>query len=199
MELRPGPAALGRGSTFPSEDGSMTVIVLYGPKAAGKSQVAAALRKRGVAHVDADELVLDLLAQGAQPHPQLGWLSQVEAAVAEALAEHEAVSVEATGAWDSDWQLAEDFEAQGQQVLQVWVWAPLDVTLCRLATRGERRVAITMDEARSLWLASSDQASSRHFQLVLDTSQLEPHDLDHATAPLAALLGDERDRRRKDP
>ena len=177
----------------------MTVIVLYGPKAAGKSQVAAALRARGVAHVDADELVLDLLAQGVQPHPQLGWLSEVETAVAEALREHDAVSVEATGAWDSDWQLAEDFEAQGQQVLQVLVWAPLEVTLSRLATRGERRVPISMDEARSMWLASSDQASSRHFQLVLDTSQLEPHDLDHATAPLAALLADERDRPRKDP
>lgn len=114
----------------------MTVIVLYGPKAAGKSQVAGALRKRGVADVDADELALDLLARGAQPHPQLGWLSEVESAVAEALREHDAVSVEATGALDSDWQLAEDFEAQGQQVLKVWVWALLALTLRRLATRG---------------------------------------------------------------
>jgi hypothetical protein len=161
--------------------------------------VAGALRKQGVADVDADELALDLLARGAQPHPQLGWLSEVESAVAEALREHDPVPVEATGAWDSDWQLAEDFEAQGQQVLRVWVWALLAVTLRRLATRGERRVPITMGEARSMWLAASDQASSRHFQLALDTSQLEPRDLDHATAPLAALLGDERDRSRKDP
>jgi hypothetical protein len=55
----------------------MTVIVLHGPKAAGKSQVAAALQARGVAHVDADELVLDLCvvaAEGSRHQSLAGWL-----------------------------------------------------------------------------------------------------------------------------
>jgi dephospho-CoA kinase len=44
-----------------------TAIVLYGPKAVGKSWVAEVLRTHlGVAHVDADELVLGLLAAGAR-------------------------------------------------------------------------------------------------------------------------------------
>ena len=42
-----------------------TVLVLYGPKAVGKSQVADVLQRRlGVHYVDADRLVLDLLAAG---------------------------------------------------------------------------------------------------------------------------------------
>jgi dephospho-CoA kinase len=37
------------------------VVVLYGPKAAGKSQAAEALRVRyGVRHVEAEAIVLDL-------------------------------------------------------------------------------------------------------------------------------------------
>jgi dephospho-CoA kinase len=45
-----------------------TAIVLYGPKAVGKSWVAEVLRTHlGVAHVDADELVGDLLAAGTRP------------------------------------------------------------------------------------------------------------------------------------
>jgi len=58
-----------------------TVVVLYGPKGAGKSWVAAELSRRaGVRHVDADLLVLDLLDQEVRPDPRLGWLDQVEAA-----------------------------------------------------------------------------------------------------------------------
>jgi len=166
----------------------VTVVVLYGPKAAGKSQVAAALLRRGVAHVDVDELVLDLLARGVRPDPELGWLFEVKTAVTDALLDHDTVSVEATGAWDSDWQLAEDLEAQGQRVLRVWVWAPLETTMRRLASRGTRRAPITIAEARSIWRAASERAASRPFQLALDTSQLEPQDLYDATAPLEGLL-----------
>jgi dephospho-CoA kinase len=49
----------------------------------GKSQVAAVLRELGVGHVNADELVLDLLAKGTQPHPDHRRLAAVEAAIAE--------------------------------------------------------------------------------------------------------------------
>src|SRR3954469_18122340 len=117
-----------------------TVVVLYGPKAAGKSQVAEILRARHrVAHVDADALVLELLTRGVRPHPQLGWLPQVEDAVEDALEAGGAVSIEATGAWDSDWQLAQDLEDRGHVVLRVWVSAPLELTLRRLAERTARK------------------------------------------------------------
>jgi shikimate kinase len=78
-------------------------VALYGPKGAGKSWVAAELSRRaGVRHVDADLLVLDLLDQQVRPDRRLGWLDQVETAVRRAVGEHRCVSVEATGAWDSD-------------------------------------------------------------------------------------------------
>jgi len=102
-----------------------TVIVLYGPKAVGKSWVAQALVDRlGVRHVDVDALVLDLLAAGVRPDPADGWLAWVEQRVVAALDTHPLVSVEATGAWDSDWRLADDLEARGVRVLRVWVSAP---------------------------------------------------------------------------
>ena len=62
-----------------------TVIVLYGPKAVGKSWVAQVLAERlGVHHVDVDALVLDLLDAGARPDPADGWLAWVEQRVAAA-------------------------------------------------------------------------------------------------------------------
>ena len=78
----------------------------------------------GVAHVDADELVGDLLAAGTPPDPVDGWLTWVRRRVVDALARHALVSVEATGAWDSDWRLADDLEVAGARVLRVWVSAP---------------------------------------------------------------------------
>ena len=90
-------------------------------------------RRAGVQHVDADRVVLDLLDRGARPDPQLGWLDQVEAEVLRAVGEHPLVSVEATGAWDSDWMLADRLAGSGCRVLLVWVTAPLEVTLQRLA------------------------------------------------------------------
>jgi hypothetical protein len=91
-----------------------TAIVLYGPKAVGKSWVAQVLGERlGAEHVDADELVLDLLAAGTRPDPGDGWLPEVHRRVVDALQRHAPVSVEATGAWDSNWRLADDLEAPG--------------------------------------------------------------------------------------
>ena len=63
-----------------------TVLVLYGPKAVGKSWVARALADQlGVHHVDVDAVVLELLAAGARPDPADGWLAWVEQRVAAAL------------------------------------------------------------------------------------------------------------------
>ena len=50
------------------------------------------------------------------------------------------MTVEATGAWDSDCMLADRLAAAGCRVLSVWVTAPLEVTLQRLAGRPSRKV-----------------------------------------------------------
>jgi shikimate kinase len=47
------------------------VVVLYGPKGAGKSWVAGELnRLAGVHHVDVDRMVLELSARGRRPDPE---------------------------------------------------------------------------------------------------------------------------------
>jgi chloramphenicol 3-O-phosphotransferase len=141
-----------------------------------------------VVPVDADELVLDLLAGGAQPDPRHGWLTPVEQAVTAALRDHHAVSVEATGAWESDWQLPLDLEAAGARVLRVWVDAPLEVTLDRLAHRTSARAPTTEGEARWIHRTARARAEGRTFDLRLDTGGLQPDDLADALAPLAPHL-----------
>jgi len=79
-----------------------------------------------VRHVDADLLVLDLLDQEVRPDPWLGWLDQVETAVRRTVGEYRCVSVEATGAWDSDWILADRLTAASCRVPSVWVTATLE-------------------------------------------------------------------------
>ena len=161
--------------------------MLYGPKAAGKSWVAAELTRRaGVHHVDADLLVLDLLGRGARPDPSTGWLDQVETAVRQAVGEHPCVSVEATGAWDSDWMLADRLAAAGCRVLTVWVSAPLEVTLRRLARRRSRKVPVSRREASRIHAEATRRAATRSFATVIDMSgPQDPDKLD----PLLALLG----------
>ncbi len=166
-----------------------TVVVLYGPKAAGKSQVAEILRaQHGVTHVDADALVLQLLAQGVRPHSQLGWLPQVEDAIEAALKASGAVSIEATGAWDSDWQLAQDLEDRGHVVLKVWVSAPLELTLRRLAERTARKAPVTHAEARAIWTAANKQATHHTFDLTLNTGKVGAEQLPGALAPLTTRV-----------
>jgi predicted ABC-type ATPase len=166
-----------------------TVVVLYGPKAAGKSQVAAILRHQyRLVHIDPDLLVLDLLARGDRPDPQLGWLLQVEDAIERALQTGAAVAVEATGAWDSDWQLTNDLEDRGHRVLTVWVSAPLELTLRRLRERTAPTVPVTQVEARAIWTAANDRARNHTFDLTLDTAAIGQQDLPRALAPLTARL-----------
>ena len=98
-----------------------SVVVIYGPKGAGKSWVPDELRRRaGVAHVDADRVVLD----------------------------HAVVSLEAIGAWDSDWILADRLAAAGYRVLQVRVTARWRSRSTGLPTGGAERCPVTVDEAR---------------------------------------------------
>jgi hypothetical protein len=107
----------------------------------------------------------------------------VEDAVEHTLRTSATVSVEATGAWDSDWQLIRDLEDRGHRVLTVWASAPLEVTLQRLAERAGPTVPVTQVEARAIWTAANDRASSHVFDLALDTSDIRREDLPHALAP----------------
>jgi predicted kinase len=164
-----------------------TVVVLYGPKGTGKSWVADELcRRAGVQHVDADRVVLDLLDRGGRPDVRLGWLDQVEAEVRRAVGEHLLVSVEATGAWDSDWMLADRLAAAGCRVLLVWVTAPLEVTLPRLAGRRSRKVPVSREEAEWIYGEATRRAAVRSFTAVLDTSGTpDPSKLDQLVTLLS--------------
>jgi cytidylate kinase len=124
-----------------------TAIVLYGPKAVGKSWVAEVLRTHlGVAH----------------------W---VRRRVVDALARHALVSVEATGAWDSDWRLADDLEAAGARVLRVWVSAPREVAMGRLAGRTSRRVPVSAEEASWIYHQATARAAGRRLDAWIDTGR----------------------------
>ncbi len=165
-----------------------TVLVLYGPKAVGKSWVARTLAEHlGVHHVDVDALVLELLAAGARPDPADGWLAWVEQRVLAALGTQELVSVEATGAWDSDWRLADDLEARGVRVLRVWVWAPKQVALRRLADRTARRVPVSVQEASWIYDQANVQAGGRRLDARIDTGRQQ--DPASVVAVLGPLLG----------
>lgn len=132
-----------------------TAIVLYGPKAVGKSWVAEVLRTHlGVAH----------------------W---VRRRVVDALARHALVSVEATGAWDSDWRLADDLEVAGARVLRVWVSAPREVAMGRLAGRTSRRVPVSAEEATA-------RAAGRRLDAWIDTGR--PPDPAAVVAELRPLI-----------
>jgi gluconate kinase len=163
-----------------------TAIVLYGPKAVGKSWVAEVLRTHlGVAHVDADELVGDLLTAGTPPAVD-GWLTWVRRRVVDALARHALVTVEATGAWDSDWRLADDLEAAGARVLRVWVSAPREVAMGRLAGRTSRRVPVSAEEASWIYDQATARAAGRRLDAWIDTGR--PPDPAAVVAELRPLI-----------
>src|SRR5687768_12891468 len=128
------------------------VVLIYGPKAVGKTTLAHALAEdAGVHHVDADTLVLGWLAQGHVPHPVQGWLSEVEAAVLDALTTHEMVASEATGSYESDWEMAERLVSRGCRLVRVWLCCPWEVALQRLHERKIPRVPVSDVYARWIY------------------------------------------------
>jgi shikimate kinase len=158
-----------------------TVFLLYGPKAAGKSWVADILeRELGVEHVDPDPLVLALLRTGRRPDPVLGWLNEVEEAVGRALTRNRAVATEATGAWASDWLLADRLRAVGARVISIWISASLPTTLTRLSRRSGNLVTDETD-ARRIYFEATRAAAERSFAAYIHTDDVT------ADAVLAAL------------
>lgn len=150
----------------------MTVILLVGPKGVGKSWVADLLEAHlGIYHVDVDALVIELAAAGELPDPKTGWLRQVERATSDALKDHTAVSVEATGAWESDFILAANLESKGHRVVRVLVKATKAETMCRLSRRATRnKVPIAENEAQRIYSLSMDNTAVQSWDLILNLS-----------------------------
>lgn len=92
-----------------------SVVLLVVPKAVGKTWIAENIARLGVEYVDVDGLILDLVDRGEEPDPHDGWLAWVEEAVEGALTEYDVVSVEATGAWESDYRLGEHLERKATE------------------------------------------------------------------------------------
>jgi hypothetical protein len=96
------------------------------------------------------------------------------------------VSVEATGAWDSDWRLADDLEARGVRVLRVWVSASKQVALQRLADRTTRRVPFSAQEVDWIYDQATTHAAGRRLDARIDTG--EQQDPASVVAVLRPLL-----------
>jgi hypothetical protein len=133
--------------------------------------VAEILRQElSVREVDADAIVLDLMASGVKPHPTDGWLAWIEDAVTDSLRTSPLVSVEVTGAWDSDFELARRLVATGVMVRWVRVRAGLEESLHRLASRTSSKVPTSEDEARWLYRESARRLDQQRFDAVIDTT-----------------------------
>jgi shikimate kinase len=167
-----------------------TLLVLAGPKGAGKSWVAhIAERDFDVRYIDADLLILELRERGSSPDPRDGWLEPVRSAVLDALARHRAVSVEITGGWDSDYELMRAVADGGHRVVRIWISAPLDETLARLRDRTTRKVPVTEAEARSTYQRAVTRAAREQWDATIDTSGDKPTDI--AAFVLRDLLADD--------
>jgi predicted kinase len=161
-----------------------TLLVLAGSKGVGKSWVAdIATRRFGVHYVDADVLILDLLERGSSPDPDDGWLNPVQGSVLDALTRYPAVSVEITGAWDSDDKLIRNVVDAGYRVVRIWITAPVEETLARVRARTIRRVAVSDAEARSTYQQAVDRARSEHWDATIETSGAERPDTARAGDP----------------
>jgi hypothetical protein len=135
-----------------------TLLLLAGPKGVAKSWVAQiAEQDFGVHYLDADLLILARLEQGTSPDPEAGWLQPVQEAVVDALARYRRVSVEITGAWDSDYELAHNIEERGHEVVRLLVSAPLPETLARLRTTHRVPSSATLP-----WPCSGSSSKGRY-------------------------------------
>jgi hypothetical protein len=141
-----------------------------------------------VHHVDPDVVILGLLARDEGPDVSTGWLPKVEAALDLALSQHERISTEATGAWDTDWQLIGDLRSRNVIVRTVWIHAPFDVTLTRLGSRAGSKVPTTAEEAAWAFTEATEKALDATFDLVLDSSGgLDEAEVIARTRPLLSM------------
>jgi shikimate kinase len=148
-----------------------TVVIVYGPKAAGKSYLSRALEgELGIYHIDPDALVLEWIKQGLRADLENGWLQEIVAAVKFALETRNAVSLEATGAWDSDWKLPELLKDAGHDVITIRLLIDPATAMSRLSTRKEERIPISASEAEHIWKAADARRGKQKVDLEIDAT-----------------------------
>lgn len=148
-----------------------TVIIVYGPKAAGKSYLSRALeRELGISHIDPDARVLEWIEQGRRPDPRHGWLTEIVTATKSALETHKAVSLEATGAWDSDWTLPGLLMDAGHTVITIRLLIDHATAMARLSARQETRVPVSASEAERIWNEANARRKSQNVDLEIDAA-----------------------------
>lgn len=146
--------------------------MLVGPKAVGKTTIARLLRDSlGIEHVDADTLVVHLLSEGRKPSLSDGWMPFVLEAIIDALEEHNIVVFEATGAYPSDWKMADEIETRGVRLTRIWVHTDLMRSLCRLRDRNEERAPTSPNEAQEIYTRATQNALNCRFEFSIDTSE----------------------------
>jgi shikimate kinase len=153
------------------------LLILYGPKAVGKSRLARLVQDRfSFSRVDPDSVIPALSAEGGQPDRVDGWLAPLSSLLAAELARHSNVVTEATGAWESDWRLAENLELAGVEVIKGWITAPLETTLHRLRRRQAQRVCTSEEEAIEIYNRAHERAQHAAFAFRLDNGGAEAFD-----------------------
>lgn len=176
-------ASLFRGEGQPSG----IVLVLAGPKGVGKSSVAATLSEGlGIDAIDPDLIALEFIGAGVQPDRAEGWLAQIRGAVIASLTDHALVSVEMTGAWETDYELCRQLEGLGYRVIRTWLIAPEEVTVSRLKERASERVPVTDAEARDLYRIGVGRAKAEKWNAVFDLTR--GRDRADMVAAFASLL-----------
>jgi hypothetical protein len=98
------------------------------------------------------------------------------------------VSIEITGAWDSDYKLARSVEARGHRVVRLLLFAPFPETLARLRKRASKKVPVSEADSRSIYFQAEERTRREHWDAWLDTSGGEQPE--QAAAVLRQLLGE---------
>jgi adenylate kinase family enzyme len=148
-----------------------TAVVIYGPKGAGKSYLARLLeRELGISHIDPDVLVLEWTEQGRRPDPKNGWLTEIVRATKPVLETHKAVSLEATGAWDSDWTLSALLKDAGHDVVTIRLLIDRATAMARFSAREDARVPVSVSEAQRIWKEADARRQRRKVDLEIDAA-----------------------------
>jgi shikimate kinase len=144
---------------------------MYGPKGAGKSYLARSLeRELKISHIDPDALILEWTKQGLRPDRESGWLTEIVAATKSALETHNAASLEATGAWDSDWKLPRLLKDAGHDVITIRLLIDRATTMMRLSARKEARVPVSASEADHIWKEADARRKNQKVDLEIDAA-----------------------------
>lgn len=168
------------------------LILLIGPKGSGKSHIGRVLEARlGVHFFHVEPLWMAFHAECAhagRPVEFPAGISRVHPRIAEALASHQNVCVETTGA---SREILEDLMrlADAHGLLRVKVQAPLAVCLERIRTRSQKH-QIPMQEDLIRCVYELAAALELPFERVIDNDDLSDDEIVECLGPLLAASKD---------